>query len=146
MILLSLLRRSSSSVFSFLSDGDLNGFANKGIASEVNVMEDIMRVGGLCYGWDCEDFLLEINDSSYARGDKWHFFLDCVFFNFPEFEFFNFLYGERNEDLGGVVLPELNNIWLIDGDFVWDLLPLGLFESALDVVWLLLVLSDSDLG
>ena len=148
MILLSLLRHPSSSVFLFLSDVDLNGYAtwDNGICSEVNVMEDIMRVGGLCYGWDCVDFLLDINDSSWARGDKWHFFLDCVFFNFPEFEFFNFLYGERNEDLGGVVLPELNYVWLIDGDFVWDLLPLGLFESALNVVWLLLVLSDSNLG
>ena len=146
IILLQYRRFSSSSVFFFLSNVDLNGFANNGVTSEVNVMENIMGVGGLCYGWDCEDFLLDINDSSWAGGDKWHFLLKCVFFKFPDFEFSNFLYGERNKDLGGVVLPELNNIWLIDGDFVWNLLPIGLFESALDVVWLLLVLSDCDLG
>ena len=52
---------------------DLNSLANKGVTSEVNVMEDIMGVGGLCYGWDCVDFLLDINDSSWAGGDKWHF-------------------------------------------------------------------------
>ena len=117
-----------------------------GINSEVDVVEDWVGVGDLVNGWDLEGFLLDVDDGSDAGGDKWHFLLNEELLDFPDGELSDLLEGLRDEDLGGVVLPELNNVWLIDGDFVWDLLPLGLFESVLDVVWLLLVLSDSDLG
>lgn len=43
------------------------------------------------------------------------------------------------------MLPEFSDKWLIDGDGVEGLGPFGLFEFLLDVEWLLLVLSDSNL-
>ena len=117
-----------------------------GIKSEVDVVENWVGVGDLVNGWDLEGFLLDIDDGSDAGGDNWHFLLNEELLNFPDGELSDLLEGLRDEDLGGVVLPELNNVWLIDGDLEWDLLPLGLFELALDVVWLLFVLSDGDLA
>ena len=40
----------------------------------------------------------------------------------------------------------LNNVWFVDGDLEWNLLPIGLGEGLLDLVWLLLVLSNGDLS
>ena len=103
-------------------------------------------MGGLLNDWDLESFLLHFDDCSCAGGHDWHLLLDDVLFDLPNSEFSGHLAHLWDQDLGGVVLPELDNVGLIDGDLEWDLLPLSLFEFAFDVVWLLLVLGHSNLA
>ena len=67
MILLSYHDCVNRSVASFLAIGDADMFiSNNGVRTEVNVMEDIVGVGGLGDGWNCEDFLLDVNNGSWA--------------------------------------------------------------------------------
>ena len=135
--------------------GDLI-FSNEGLLSNelnlgsfwflTNIMEKVMNVGGLGDSWDLNELLLDVDDGGKSFNDEWDFLLDKVLFKFVEGLFFNdgdFVWGK---DLSGVALEELGYVWLLNGDLVWDLLPLGLLEGALDVVWLLLVLSDSNLA
>ena len=110
-----------------------------------NVMELVMDVSSLGDSWLLEELLLDVDDGGKTFNDEWDFLGDKVLLKFVEGLGFNGGDFVWNEDLGGVALEELGYVWLLNGDLVWDLLPLGLLECAFDRVWLLLVLSDSNL-
>ena len=112
----------------------------------IKSVEEFVFVGYLFDGWDGEKFLLDVSDGSDALSHEWDFLLKDVFLNFIEDLFFSGSDLEWDKDLSRVALEVLSDVWLLNGDLVWDLLPLGLLEGALDVVWLLLVLSDSNLA
>ena len=105
-----------------------------------------MDVGSLGDSWDLNELLLDINDGSKSFNDEWDLLFDEVLLEFIEGLLFNDSNLVWDEDLGGVALEELGYVWFLNGDLVWDLLPSSLFECAFDLVWLLLVLSDSNLA
>ena len=113
--------------------------------SEVLVVEDFVGVDELILGWDGVSLLLDIDVNGWVLNDDWNFLADLVFFDLPDGEFSNVGNFVWDLDLGGVMLPELNDVWLVNGDSEEGLVPLGLLEFALDGVWLLLVLSHGDL-
>jgi hypothetical protein len=111
-----------------------------------NVMEEVMDVSSLGDSWDLNKLLLDVDDGSKTFNDEWDFLADKVLLKFVEGKGINGGDFVWNEDLSGVALEELGYVWLLNGDLVWDLLPLGLLECAFNRVWLLLVLSDSNLA
>ena len=111
-----------------------------------NIMEEVMDVGSLGDSWDLNELLLDIDDGSKSFNDEWDLLFDEVLLEFIKGLLFNDSNLVWDEDLGGVALEELGYVWFLNGDLVWDLLPSGLFECAFDLVWLLLVLSDSNLA
>ena len=140
---------SSDSGGSLLTYKSLDGLTSDFKSSSLGItkgVEDWVRVGGLFDGWDSEELLLNVRDGGEALNDEWDLLLNEVLLKFPEGELLDVSDFVRHEDLGSVALEELGNVWLLDGDLVWDLLPLGLLECTLDGVWLLLVLGDSNLA
>ena len=105
-----------------------------------------MDVGSFGDSWDLNELLLDIDDGSKSFNDEWDLLFDEVLLEFIEGLLFNDSNLVWDEDLCGVALEELGYVWFLNGDLVWDLLPSGLFECAFDLVWLLLVLSDSNLA
>ena len=109
-------------------------------------MEEFVLVGSLGDGWHGEEFLLNVSDGSEGLGDEWNFVFKDVFLNFIEGLFL----GDGNlvwdKDLSRVALEEFSHVWFLNGDLVWDLLPLSLLEDVLNLVSFLLVLGDSDLA
>ena len=67
----------------------LTSVCELGIESEVDVMEDWVRVGGLLDNGDFVNFLLDIDNCLCAGGDEWDFLLNKVLFEFPEGKLFN---------------------------------------------------------
>ena len=132
----------------FLSNEYANG--NIGNLSSfwllANIMEEVMGVGGLGDSWDLNELLLDVDDGSESFNDEWDFLGNKELLKFVEGLFFNDGNFVWNKDLSGVALEELGNVWFLNGDLVWDLLPGGLLECAFDLVWLFLVLSDSNLA
>ena len=140
---------SSDSFSSLLTDKSLDGLTSDFKSSSLGItkaVEDWVRVGGFFDGWDSEELLLNVRDGDEVLNDEWDILLNEVLLKFPEGELLDGSYFVRHEDLGSVALEELGNVWLIDGDLEWNLLPLSLFEFTLNGVWLLLVLSNSDLA
>ena len=140
---------SSDGGFSLLTDENFDGLVSDLKSSSLSVteaVEDWVRVGGSLDSWDGVKLLLGVGHGYEVLDDEWDLLLDEVLLELPEGEFLNGGDFVRHEDLGSVALEELGNVWLIDGDLVWGLLPLSLFEFALNGVWLLLVLGNSDLA
>jgi len=71
---------------------------------------------------------------------------DDVLLNFPHSELSDVSDLVWDLNLSGVVLPEFNHIWLFDGDGEEGLVPLCHGELLLNSIWLLFVLSHSNLG
>ena len=109
-------------------------------------MEEFVLVGSLGDGWHGEEFLLNVSDGSEGLGDEWNFVFKDVFLNFIEGLFL----GDGNlvwdKDLSSVALEEFSHVWFLNGDLVWDLVPLSLLEDVLNLVSFLLVLGDSNLA
>ena len=114
--------------------------------SEVNVMEDFMRMSSLADSWNSVDFLLDILDSLWRLSDEWDFIGDCVLFNFIGGQFLGVFYLVWNHNLSSVWFLVLDNIWFINNNLEWDFFPISLWEGFLDSIWLFFVLSDWDLG
>ena len=112
----------------------------------IETVEKFVLVGGLCDGWHGEEFLLNVSNSVDGLSDEWNFDIDEVFLNFPEGLLLSDGNLEWDKDLSRVALEELGNVWFLNGDLVWDLLPLSLLEDVLDLIGFLLVLGDSDLA
>ena len=125
-------------------DRDIGNLSSFWLLSDI--MEELVCVSGLGDSWLLEELLLDIDDGIKALNNEWNFLLNEVLFEFIESKILSCGDFVWDEDLGSVALEELGNVWLLDGDLVRDLLPLGLFECALDGVWLFLVLGDSDLA
>merc|ERR1712037_547 len=113
--------------------------------SEVNVMEDIVLVGDNGPGGGCVVLLLDVNVRGWVLNNERHLLGDRVLLDFVDGELADDGLFVWDLDLCGVMLPEFNDVWLIDGDSEWDLLPLSHWEPLLNVVWLLLVFGDGDL-
>ena len=113
--------------------------------SEVLVMEDFVGVLDDVFGWDSEGLLLDVNVNSWVLNNEWYFLGYSVLFDLVDGEFSNVGDFIWHLDLSGVVLPDLSDIWLINGDSVEGLVPLSLLEFVLNMEWLLLVLGDGDL-
>ena len=104
-----------------------------------------MFVHNFVYGWLSVGFLLDVNVDSWVLNDEWHLLGDSVLFDIIDSEISDIGDFVWNLDLGGVVLPKFNNVWLINGDCEESLVPFGLFELMFNSVWLLLVLSHCNL-
>ena len=105
-----------------------------------------MDVGSFGDSWHLNELLLDVNDGSKSFNDEWDLLFYEVLLEFVEGLLFNDSNFVWDENLCSVALEELSYIWFLNGNLVWDLLPSGLFECAFDLVWLLLVLSDSNLA
>ena len=139
---------SSDGGFSLLTDENFDGLVSDLESSSLSVteaVEDWVRVGGSLDSWDGVKLLLSVGHGHEVFNDEWDLLLNKVLLKLPEGEFLNGGDFVRHEDLGSVALEVLGNVWLFDGDLVWSLFPNSLFKFALNGVWLLLVLGDSDL-
>ena len=112
----------------------------------IETVEEFVLVGSLGDGWHGEELLLNVSDGFDGLGDERNFHVNDEFLNLIEGLFFSDGNLVWDKDLSRVALEELSNVWLLDGDGVWDLLPLGLLEDVLNLVSFLLVLGDSDLA
>jgi len=113
--------------------------------TEVLIMEDGVLVNDFVLCWDSECLLLDVDVDGWVLNNEWYFLCDGVLFDFPDGEVSDVGHFIWYLDLCGVVLPDFGDIWLVNGDSVEGLVPLGLLEFPLNVVWLLLVLSDGNL-
>ena len=104
-----------------------------------------MIVGNGVFCWDGVDLLLDVDVDCWVLDNEGHLLLDGVLLYLPDSELSDVGDFVWHLDLGGVVLPEFDDEWLIDGDSEEVLVPLGLREFLLDVVWLLLVFSHGNL-
>ena len=115
------------------------------VDSKVLVVENSMGVLNGLLGSDGVGFLLDVNNVFWGLNNKWNFLSYCVLFELVGGDFTYVVDFVWNLDDGSVMLPEFNNVWLINGNSEWNLVPLSHLEFVLDVEWLLLVLSDWNL-
>jgi len=108
-------------------------------------MEDGVRVLNSVNSWLSVGLLLDVNVNSWVLNDEWNFLADGVLFNFIDSKISDVSDFIWHLDLSGVVLPEFDNIWLINGYSEEGLVPFGHGELMFFVVWLLLVLSHWNL-
>ena len=120
----------SSSLVTFESLGIEDGGFNTW--EGIETVEEFVLVGSLGDGWHGEELLLNVSDGSDGLGDEWNFEVKDVFLNFPEGLFFSDGNLVWDKDLSRVALEELSNVWLLNGDGVWDLVPLSLLEDVGD--------------
>lgn len=116
-----------------------------GVESEVFVVENGMFVLNGLLGCDGVGLLLGVNNMGWGLDNEWDFLLYCVLFEFVSGDFTYVVDFVWNLDDGSVMLPEFNNVWLINGDLEWNLVPLSHLKFVLNVEWLLFVLSDWNL-
>ena len=95
--------------------------------------------------WYNEGLLLNINGNCWGSCYDWYFLSNSVFFNLINCQLSSVGDFVWHLDLRSVWCLMLNNEGLINGDCVVDLVPFGLWEFLLNVIWLLLILSDWDL-
>ena len=82
---------------------------------------------------------------SWIGIDNWNFLCNSEFFNLIDGQLSCVSGLIWHLDLGGVWSLMFHNVWLINGDIEKVLVPLCDRELLLNVVWLLLILSDWNL-
>lgn len=117
--------------------------------SFTNVLVDVVENGvRMLFGvgsWDGVVLLLDVNNLGWVSNDERYLLFNGVLFDFVDGKLTDGGDFIWDLDLGGVMLPEFNDVWLIDGDGEVNSIPLGHWEFVLFVVWLLLILGNWDL-
>merc|ERR1719203_2475134 len=88
------------------------------IDTEVYVVEDGVGVLSDTLCWSGVGLLLDVDDLSWVLNNERYFVGDGVLLNFVDGKLTDVGDFVWHLDLGGVVLPELDDVWLIDGDGV----------------------------
>ena len=113
--------------------------------SEVYIVEDCVLMFNDIFDGDSVDLLLDVGHLYNFLNHEWHLLAHSVLFNFVDGELPLDGHFVWHLDLGGVVLPEFCDIWLIDGDFEQNLVPLSLGELLLNMIWFFFILGHGHL-
>jgi hypothetical protein len=126
-----------------------SGFKTIAVAScsnsKVLIVENGMLMLNYISSWNSVVLLLDVDMNSWVLNYEWYFLGYGVLFNLINGELSNVGDFIWHLDLSGVMLPEFNYVWLINGDSEEVLVPFGLLERVFNGVWFFFVLSHGNL-